>query len=248
MKERLDKVIASQSTLSRKDAVKAIREKRVTVNGALCREGDRKIDTQVDRVTLDGTPLNYRKNVYYLLNKPAGVVSATEDREERTVIDLVPPEMRREGLFPAGRLDKDTTGLLILTDDGDFAHRMLSPKKHVDKTYVATLDREPEESVSAAFEKGITLGDGTVCRPGQAEPLDGTRVQVVIREGKYHQVKRMFAALGYHVQALERVRIGSLELDPTLAPGELREMTAQEAARVFDPSAASRGETGEKSG
>ena len=234
MKERLDKFIASQTKLSRKDAAKAIREKRVAVNGELCREGERKVDTDHDTVTLDGSPLNYRKNVYYMLNKPAGVVSATEDRQENTVIDLVPPEMRREGLFPAGRLDKDTTGLLILTDDGDYAHRMLSPKKHVDKTYIANLDREPDSAVSEAFEKGIVLGDGTVCQPGQAEPLGGVRVKVVIREGKYHQVKRMFAALGYHVEALERVMIGSLALDRSLAPGELRELSEEEAARVFE--------------
>jgi 16S rRNA pseudouridine516 synthase len=234
MKERLDKYIAAQSTLSRKDAVKAIREKRVTVNGALCREGDRKIETDHDVVTLDGAPLIYRKNVYYMMNKPAGVVSATEDRDEKTVVDLVPPALRRDGLFPAGRLDKDTTGLLILTDDGDYAHRMLSPKKHVDKTYVATLDREPDEAVCGEFEKGIVLGDGTVCQPGQAVLLGEKRVKVVIREGKYHQVKRMFAALGYHVEALERVRIGALALDRSIAPGELREMSAEEAAAVFE--------------
>jgi 16S rRNA pseudouridine516 synthase len=234
MKERLDKFIASQSTLSRKDAAKAIRDKRVSVNGELCREGDCKIDTDHDTVVLDGTPLNYRKNVYYMLNKPAGCVSATEDREEKTVIDLVPPEMRRDGLFPAGRLDKDTTGLLILTDDGGYAHRMLSPKKHVDKTYIALLDREPDASVCGEFEKGIVLGDGAVCQPGQAVLLGEKRVQVVIREGKYHQVKRMFAALGYHVEALERVRIGALSLDRSLAPGELRELSEAEAAEVFE--------------
>ena len=168
-----------------------------------------------------------------MVYKPAGVVSATEDRTERTVLDILPPELRRGGLFPAGRLDKDTTGLLILTDDGDYAHRMLSPKKHVVKRYIAALDREPDESIVARFAEGITLGDGTVCKSGKAELLGGNRVAVEISEGKYHQVKWMFAALGYHVEALERVRIGALELDKHLSPGGVREMSAEEANLVF---------------
>lgn len=233
MTERLDKYISSQTALSRRDAVKAIRDRRVTVNGVLCREADCKVDPDADRVTLDGAPLTYQRHVYYMMNKPAGVVSATEDRSERTVLDLLPPAMRRDGIFPAGRLDKDTTGLLILTDDGDYAHRMLAPKKHVDKTYIATLDREPEASIGDAFRAGIILADGTVCKEGRAEPLGGCRAQAVISEGKYHQVKRMFAALGYHVDALERVRIGALALDESLAPGDVREMTQEEAEKVF---------------
>lgn len=233
MTERLDKFISAEGGISRRDAVKAIRDRRVTVSGEVCREADRKIDTDSDRVTLDGAVLRYRKFVYYMMNKPGGVVSATEDRNERAVLDLLPPVLRRSGIFPAGRLDKDTTGLLILTDDGDFAHRMLAPKKHVDKTYIATLDREPDEAIAAAFSEGITLGDGTVCKPGQARSIGGCRAEVIISEGKYHQVKRMFAALGYHVTALERVRIGSLSLDEKLAPGEVREMTEEEVKRVF---------------
>ncbi len=233
MKERLDKFISSQTALSRKEAQKAIRDKRVTVNGELSRSVDIKIDTEADAVALDGKALTYQTHVYYMMNKPSGVVSATEDRVEKTVIDLLPPELRRKGLFPAGRLDKDTTGMLILTDDGGYAHRMLSPKKHVKKRYIATLDRTPDDSISVRFEEGIVLKDGTVCKSGQASLLDGTRVAVEISEGKYHQVKRMFAALGYHVEALERVRIGALSLDGDLAPGEVREMTKDEADLVF---------------
>ena len=233
MKERLDKFISSQTALSRKEAQKAIRDKRVTVNGDICRSVDIKIDTEADAVALDGKALTYQTHVYYMMNKPSGVVSATEDRVEKTVLDLLPPELRRKGLFPAGRLDKDTTGLLILTDDGDYAHRMLSPKKHVKKRYIATLDRTPDDSISVRFEEGIVLKDGTVCKSGQASLLDGTRVAVEISEGKYHQVKRMFAALGYHVEALERVRIGALSLDGDLSPGEVREMTKDEADLVF---------------
>ena len=233
MKERLDKVIASQTELSRKEAGKAIRDKRVAVNGAICRTTDAKIDTDADTVTLDGKPLRYQRYVYYMMNKPSGVVSATEDRVEQTVLELLPAELRRNGLFPAGRLDKDTTGLLILTDDGDYAHRMLSPKKHVEKTYLATLDREPDDLVVTAFAQGMTLADGSVCQPGQAELLGEMLVRVTIHEGKYHQVKRMFAALGYHVTALERVRIGGLTLDKDLKKGEVRVLTEAEAGLVF---------------
>lgn len=233
MKERLDKFISSQTTLSRKEAQKAIREKRVTVNGAAQRAVDLKIDTDIDAVALDGTPLTYQNHVYFMMYKPEGVVSATEDRVERTVLDILPAEMRRRGLFPAGRLDKDTTGLLILTDDGDYAHRMLSPKKHVMKRYIATLDREPEESIKAAFAAGIILGDGTVCKSAQAELMGNRQVMTQICEGKYHQVKRMFAALGYKVVALERVQIGALRLDNALKPGEVREMDVGEADLVF---------------
>lgn len=233
MKERLDKFISSQTALSRKEAQKAIRDKRVTVNGELSRSVDIKIDTEADAVALDGKALTYQTHVYYMMNKPSGVVSATEDRVEKTVIDLLPPELRRKGLFPAGRLDKDTTGLLILTDDGDYAHRMLSPKKHVKKRYIATLDRSPDSGISARFEEGVVLKDGTVCKSGQASLLDGTRVAVEISEGKYHQVKRMFASLGYHVEALRRVRIGNLSLDAGSQPGDMRVLTAEEAAKVF---------------
>ncbi len=234
MKERLDKFLSSQTALSRKEAQKAIKEKRVLLNGTVIRAADTKVDTESDTVSLDGQPLIYQQYVYYMMDKPAGVVSATKDREERTVLDLLPPELYRDGLFPAGRLDKDTTGLLLITDDGDFAHRMLSPKKHVQKRYIATLDREPDDSIASAFEAGIVLGDGTVCKSGQAVSLGGCRVAVEISEGKYHQVKRMFAALGYHVEALRRVRIGGLALDEGLHPGEVRALTAEEAQKVFD--------------
>ena len=234
MKERLDKFLSSQTALSRKEAQKAIKEKRVLLNGTVIRAADTKVDTESDTVSLDGQPLSYQQYVYYMMDKPEGVVSATRDRAERTVLDLLPPELRRDGLFPAGRLDKDTTGLLVITDDGDYAHRMLSPKKHVQKRYIATLDREPDKSIISAFEAGIVLGDGTVCKSGQAETLGGCRVAVAISEGKYHQVKRMFAALGYHVEALRRVQIGGLALDTGLRPGEVRVLTAEEAQKVFD--------------
>lgn len=234
MKERLDKFISSRTALSRKEVQRALKDKRVTVNGALVRSGDEKIDTDADAVTLDGQALSGETHVYYMMNKPAGVVSATEDREERTVLDILPAELLRKGLFPAGRLDKDTTGLLIITDDGDYAHRMLSPKKHVTKRYIATLDKAPGAEIAARFAEGITLGDGTVCKSGRAEPLGGNRTAVELSEGKYHQVKRMFASLGYKVVALERVRIGALELDEALERGEVKKLTEEEAQKVFE--------------
>lgn len=233
MKERLDKFIASQTSLSRREVQRAVKDKRVTLNGSAVKAADIKIDTEADSVVLDGKTLTYKKNVYYMMNKPRGVVSATEDREEKTVIDILPENLRRSGLFPAGRLDKDTTGLLIITDDGDYAHRMLSPKKHVVKRYIATLDRIPSADISAKFAEGITLSDGTVCKEGKAEPLDGAAATVEISEGKYHQVKRMFAAIGYHVEALERVGIGALELPDDLPEGEVRELSFDEAVSVF---------------
>lgn len=234
MKERLDKYLASQTALSRREAVRAIRDGRVTLNGEVCRVPDTKADTDADEIALDGRTLRYRGAVYYMMHKPTGVVSATEDAVEKTVLDLLPEEMRRPGLFPAGRLDKDTTGLLIITDDGDYAHRMLSPKKHVKKEYIATLDKEPGEEIAPAFDRGITLSDGTVCQSAVAEKLDEHRVRVELKEGKYHQVKRMFASLGYHVTALERTRIGALALDKSLSPGEVRELTDEEARVVFN--------------
>ena len=233
MKERLDKYISSQTALSRKEAQKAIRDKRVTVNGEPCRTSDAKIDIDADVVDLDGKTLSYAKYVYYMMDKPAGVVSATEDRTERTVLDILPSELRRDGLFPAGRLDKDTTGLLIITDDGDYAHRMLSPKKHVVKRYIAGLDREPDDDISQSFEQGIVLADGTVCKSASAAPIGEKLVSIEISEGKYHQVKRMFAALGYKVVSLRRVKIGALELDPGLSEGETRVMSEEEAYSVF---------------
>ena len=233
MKERLDKFLSSHTALSRKDAQKAIKDKRVSVNGAIVRSGDEKVDTDSDNICLDGQPLTYRKYVYYMMYKPSGVVSATEDRFEKTVLDILPSELMRKGLFPAGRLDKDTTGLLIITDDGDYAHRMLSPQKHVVKRYIARLDKEPGDEIAAAFAEGIVLGDGMVCKSGRAELLGENLAAVEISEGRYHQVKRMFAALGYHVEALKRVRIGALELDDSLKEGETRVLTPEEAALVF---------------
>ena len=230
---RLDKFISSQTAYSRSEIKTLIKKKSVLLNGETAKSADTRLDPESDRVSVEGREILYRQHVYYMLNKPQGVVSATEDRTERTVLDLLPDALKRPGLFPAGRLDKDTEGLLILTDDGDFAHRMLSPKKHVWKYYRATLDREPENSITEAFSTGITLSDGTACAPADILSVDADTVTLRLREGKFHQVKRMFASLGYTVTALERYRIGSLELDRSLSLGEMRPLTDKEQQAIF---------------
>lgn len=234
--ERLDKIIASQGFGSRKEAQSLIKSGKVQVNGQAVRLPDFKADAQADSITVGGAPLAYKQFVYIMMNKPAGVVSASRDPKMKTVVDLVPEALYRRGLFPAGRLDRDTTGLLILTDDGDFAHRMLAPKKHVYKLYQATIDGPVGETEIRRFAEGVEFEDGTLCLPAALTvllPGERPTVEVSIREGKFHQVKKMFRAVGRTVLALERVRIGALSLDPALAPGQSREMTPDETKQVF---------------
>lgn len=234
--ERLDKLIASRGTLSRKDAQKQIRSGAVTVNGAVCRQIDCKVDPDTDKITVAGQAVCTDRHLYIMLNKPAGVVSATEDRREKTVLDILPEELKRPGLFPAGRLDKDTEGLLIITDDGDFAHRMLSPKKHVDKRYIAKLDGEITPEMITAFENGIIFRDGTRCLPAKLEILpetDGLSGIVTICEGKFHQVKKMFSAVGRKVVHLQRISIGNLYLDSKLPIGKAKKMTKLDIDAIF---------------
>ena len=234
--ERLDKLIASRGMLSRKDAQKQIRSGAVTVNGAVCRQIDCKVDPDTDEITVAGQAVCTDRHLYIMLNKPAGVVSATEDKREKTVLDILPEELKRPGLFPAGRLDKDTEGLLIITDDGDFAHRMLSPKKHVEKRYIAKLDGEITPEMIKAFENGITFRDGTRCLPAKLEILpenDGLSGLVTICEGKYHQVKKMFSAVGRKVVHLQRISIGNLYLDSKLPIGKAKKMTKLDIDAIF---------------
>lgn len=228
--ERLDKIIASQGQYSRSDVKKLIKQGRVTLDGSAVKSSDVKADPDKAVIKIDGRVLSYKKHIYIMLNKPKGVISATEDPTQPTVIDLVPAEMRREGLFPAGRLDGDTTGFVLITDDGDFAHRILSPKNHIMKTYIATLQRELTQADAEAFRNGVELKDGTLCLEAELTALDGSvpMAQVRICEGKYHQVKRMFAALGNKVLELRRVKMGELALDEDLPEGQCREITSQE--------------------
>ncbi|MBQ7117620.1 MAG: rRNA pseudouridine synthase [Clostridia bacterium] len=228
--ERLDKIISSQGKYSRSEVKKLVRAGLVTLNGEKVKSADVKADAERDTITVDGEAVSYRKHIYIMLNKPKGVVSATDDAVHKTVIDLVPPALYRQGLFPAGRLDGDTTGFVLITDDGDFAHRILSPKNHIIKTYHATLDHTLSAEDIIAFTEGIDLRDGTLCLEAQVKMLSENPpvAEVKIHEGKYHQVKRMFAALGNRVTELKRVKMGGLDLDERLKEGECREITAEE--------------------
>lgn len=229
--ERLDKIIASQGKYSRSEVKKLVKQGRVLVDGAAVKSSDVKVDPKISDISVDGESIGYKKYLYIMLNKPQGVISATDDKTQTTVIDLVPAEMKRANLFPAGRLDGDTTGFVLITDDGDFAHRILSPKNHIMKTYHALLKREITREDIEAFRRGVTLGDGTLCLEAEIKSLTHYGVpaaEVKICEGKYHQVKRMFAALGNKVLALKRVKMGGLALDENLAEGECREITAEE--------------------
>ena len=230
--ERLDKRLANTGTWSRKEARELIRAGRVAADGTVCRAPEQKVP-ETAAVTVDGAPIGGGGPVYLMLNKPAGVVSSTDEPGERTVIDLLGPEWRNRGLFPAGRLDKDTEGLLLLTDDGELAHRLLSPKNHVDKVYRARLDRPLGPADAEAVRAGIVLGDGTACRPGELELLSGSAARITIHEGKYHQVKRMLASRGKPVRCLRRERFGPLILDPDLPKGGWRALTEEEIQALF---------------
>lgn len=234
--ERLDKVIASQGKHSRSEVKKLVKGGRVTVDGEKVKSADIKVSPEEAVITVDGEIIGYKKHIYIMLNKPQGVISATEDRSQKTVIDLVPPGLFRQGLFPAGRLDGDTRGFVLITDDGDFAHRILSPKNHILKTYHATLERPVTDEEILKFREGIELKDGTLCLEAQVR-MTGNEppvAEIKIHEGKYHQVKRMFAALGNRVVDLRRVKMGNLHLDEGLAEGQCREITAQELEKITE--------------
>lgn len=226
--ERLDKIISATGKKSRREVREMVRQGRVLVDGKPAPAADMKVDPQTAVILLDGEPLGYEKFTYVMLHKPAGVLTATEDRRQETVLDLLPPELRRRALSPVGRLDKDTEGLLLLTNDGQLAHRLLSPKSHVDKVYYARVDGALEPGDIAAFAAGMTLGDGLECLPAGLEILSPTEALVTLREGKFHQVKRMLAARGKPVLYLKRLSMGRLRLDPALAPGAWRMLTEEE--------------------
>lgn len=231
---RLDKLLSDMGIASRKELRHLIRAGRVLVDGTAETHPERKLDPSSARVTLDGKELSYQRFHYYMMDKPVGVVTATEDKKQKTVLDLLTPEMRRMGLFPVGRLDKDTSGLLLLTDDGDFSHRVISPKSCVKKRYYAEVEGEADEEDVLAFSRGITLGDGTQCLPAELELLGGGRVLVTVMEGKYHQVRRMLASRGKPVLTLRRLSIGGLLLDEDLGPGGWRELRDEDLCTLFN--------------
>ncbi len=225
---RLDKYLASLGLGSRKDVKKMIKGGRVRVEGREKISPETSVEPKRDKIYADGVPTVYREFVYIMLNKPKGCVSAVYDKKYPTVIDFAPEEFKHMSLFPAGRLDIDTEGLSLITNDGALAHRILSPKSHVPKTYIAELDGAVTESDAALFKRGVKLDDGYVCKPAELESIGETTARVVIYEGKFHQVKRMFAAVGKNVLSLRRIGMGGLSLDESLAPGEARELTESE--------------------
>lgn len=234
--ERLDKILANTGRWSRKEARLLIRAGRVQAAGQTARSPEEKYDPSAD-FAVDGEALSGEPMVYLMLHKPAGLLSATEDPRQATVLDLLPEHLRRVGLFPVGRLDKDTEGLLLLTNDGPLAHRLLSPRHHVDKTYLVRCDGPLTAEDAAAFARGLTLEDGFTCLPAQLEPLaEPCEALVTIQEGKFHQIKRMTAACGKRVVYLKRLTMGPLKLDEGLSPGQWRPLTGEErkALRLRD--------------
>lgn len=229
---RLDKFLSKQGLASRKELRQIIKSGRVLVNGSAAAP-EQKLDPERDSVTLDGEELIYNKYRYFMLDKPPGVLSVTEDRKQRTVIDLLPIELRRIGLFPVGRLDKDTSGLLMLTNDGDFAHRVISPKSSVEKLYYAKVEGSPDAQDVEAFARGIVLADGTQCLPAKLAPVGAGECYVTVMEGKYHQVKRMLASRGKPVIELRRLSVGGLHLDENSEPGDWRELDENDLCSVF---------------
>lgn len=225
--ERIDKIIASQGMYSRNDVKSLIAKKRVKVDGVVVKSSSMKIDVEKAMITIDDIAITVKKHIYLMLHKPKGYVSATEDKEHPTVLELVPKDYVGRGLFPAGRLDRDTTGLMILTDDGVMAHNILSPKKHVQKVYVVTLDIPVTQAMADGFLAGVMLNDG-VCKEAILEQIDTYTARVVLKEGRYHQIKRMFGCFGAKVVVLHRIAMGNLYLPEDLAEGCCRELTEAE--------------------
>ena len=231
--ERLDKLLAGTGKWSRREVKALVRQGLVRVDGRLAASAEDTLDPAAAIITVAGETISLCRFTYVMLHKPAGVLTATEDRKQPTVLDLLPPELRRIGLAPVGRLDKDTEGLLLLTNDGELAHRLLSPKYHVDKRYLARVDGELSAADAEAFARGMTLGDGLECLPAGLEVLPDRVCIVTLREGKFHQVKRMLAARGAPVLYLKRLSMGPLTLDDSLAAGAYRLLRAEEISALY---------------
>ena len=232
--ERLDKLLSGTGRWSRREVKELVRRGQVRVDGRTAAAPEEKYDPETAEITVEGEVIPLRRFTYVLLHKPGGVLTATEDRRQRTVMELLPPPLRRIGLAPVGRLDKDTEGLLLLTNDGELAHRLLSPKYHVDKRYFARVDGTLTQEDAAAFAAGMTLGDGTACLPAGLEllPEAGSCI-VTLREGKFHQVKRMLAQRGAPVLYLKRLSTGPLVLEDALGPGEHRLLRGEEVSALY---------------
>ncbi len=229
--QRIDKILANRGFGTRKEVKALIKDGAVEIAGKVVRDPGFLVDTEQQKIAVNGEVLAYREHIYILMNKPQGVVSATEDRKERTVVSLLPENYRIYEPFPVGRLDKDTEGMLILTNDGQFSHQLLAPKKHVPKTYLARIEGRVTEKDIEAFKAGVVLDDGYKTLPAKLIILEQGRlslIEITICEGKFHQVKRMFQAVGKEVIYLKRIAMGGLALDDRLSPGEFREMSEEE--------------------
>lgn len=228
---RLDKILAHMGYGSRKDVRSLIRKGHVSVNSKITRNNGLQVNAEQDVIEVNGEIVHYRKHIYIMLNKPQGVISATEDARDQTVIDLLPANLQHFEPFPVGRLDKDTEGLLLLTNDGQLAHRLTSPRRGIEKTYYAKISGEVTDADVKAFQCGVTLDDGYVTKPGQLSILKSdniSEIELTITEGKYHQVKRMFLAVNHEVIYLKRIRMGDIELDDQLELGSFRELNDEE--------------------
>ncbi len=225
-KIRLDRFIANQTGTPRSEVKKLIYWSKVTLNGKSVHSCDLKINPETDTVEVKGVPVEYKKNIYIMLNKPKGVVCSTKDGESPTVISLLPKELQRKDIFPAGRLDKDTTGFVFITNDGDLSHKILSPKKHIPKYYFVELAQPYKEEYESIFMEGIELENGEKCLPAKVKRVENSVNCAVIElhEGKYHQVKRMFAAVENHVENLSRIQMGNLPMSEKLGLGEYMEI------------------------
>lgn len=233
--ERLDKIVATALQISRKDAISLIKSGRVNENGVALNDAKKKLDENTAELFLDENRIYYYKYVYIMMNKPKGIISASDGKGDKSVIDILPAEMKRKNLFPAGRLDKDTTGFMLITDDGEFAHSILSPKNHIPKTYIAKLDKPFDETVVKEFESGVKLKDEK-CMGAKLEAADGDfcTARVEIKQGMYHQIKRMFACFGLKVVELKRIKMGNLYLDESLKEGECRYINEKELSMISD--------------
>lgn len=229
--ERIDKIISSQGKYSRSEIKKLASQGRIKINDNIVKKVNEKIDIETSTIYIDNEKLDFKRNIYLILNKPKGYISASEDRSQKTVLDLIPEKYFRKGLFPAGRLDKDTTGMMIITDDGEFAHNILAPKKHIEKTYRVQIDIDITEEMREKFKQGIVLKDH-VCCPAMIVVEDKNTALITITEGKYHQIKRMFGCFGAKVVRLHRISMGGLQLPSDLEEGQCRELTKEELEKV----------------
>ena len=229
---RLDKYVSVALNISRADSKRFIQSGKISVNGLCVKKSDYKVDINDMSVKYNNSLIDYKEFIYILMNKPSGILSASNDKKAKTVVDIIPQELKRDGLFPVGRLDKDTTGFLIITNDGDFAHKIISPKSNIQKRYYVELDGNITDEMIEKFEKGIILADGTQCMPARLERTEGCRAFITIKEGKYHQVKRMFGTVGLGVNKLHRISIGGLSLPDILEEGQCMELSMEELLKI----------------